>query len=111
MTPTIEGNKLIAEFMELYLIKGEKYPFGHPITKVNFKEARYHYSWDWLMPVWKKCIEVIGLWAHTHKEDRPSAIWIEASGKISRAMQSVDIDKAFTEITHLITWYNQQNQK
>jgi len=52
--PTIEGNKLIAEFMELYLIKGQKYPFGHPVTKVNFKEARYHYSWDWLMPVVEK---------------------------------------------------------
>ncbi len=52
--PTIEGNKLISDFMDLSRTDQNKYPFGQPITGVNFREAKYHTSWDWLMPVVEK---------------------------------------------------------
>jgi len=99
MTPTKERNKLIAEFMELYLIKGEKYPFGHPITKVNFKEARYHYSWDWLMPVVEKILFKTG---DNHAQ---------FDTMIISALSEVNIKSVWQAVIQFITWYNQQNPK
>lgn len=49
-----EGNRLIAEFMGLYMRKGDTYPYGKPNAEVNYREAEYHTSWDWLHPVIEK---------------------------------------------------------
>ncbi len=87
--------------------KALMFPNGQVIEKHCLS---YHSDWNQLMGVWKKCIEVIGLWAYTHKEDRHSKVWLEASERISRAMSSIDINKTFSEINHLIQWYNQSKQ-
>ena len=45
-TQIIEGNKLIAEFME--------FPTAETAGRINDDAAKYHSSWDWLMPVVEK---------------------------------------------------------
>lgn len=121
----IEGNRLIAEFEYGKLIEDE-YPIGSKRVKFIETEDRehtwilnpaddvfnechhleYHSNWNWLMPAWKKVIEVIGLWAHTHSNPRYSKVWVDESEKISREFSSVNIKGAFTRISNLISWYN-----
>lgn len=61
----IEGNRLIAEFMgwQKHINTEDTwwfpnlYPFyndGHGETTYHITEARFHESWDWLMPVVEK---------------------------------------------------------
>ncbi len=64
----MESNKLIAEFMELPKVPcniGTEYGsftegYKHPKVDVPILPSgmQYKYSWDWLMPVVKKCLEV-----------------------------------------------------
>lgn len=56
----LEGNKLIAIFMEFeYLepigVNGNKQHKLRPIFNSDFPNSlKYHFSWDWLMPVVEK---------------------------------------------------------
>jgi len=75
----MESNKLIAEFMGIYNVHedngryscnncGHEYsammgdneiPMIHSECKPDIVElAKYHTSWDWLMPVAQKCLEI-----------------------------------------------------
>jgi hypothetical protein len=108
----IEGNRIIAIFDGWTIEPGmENEPdpyFNRGWNMVMLSNMRYHESWDWLMPVLRKCIDVIGLWAHTHQDDNKSRVWLRASDNIRVALTSVDIEKGFREIAALIQWYNQQ---
>ena len=42
----MENNKIIAEFM-----------WGYS-TVLNVSDTKYHESWDWLIPVVKRCLEI-----------------------------------------------------
>lgn len=56
----LEGNKLIAEFDGMYCLN-EYAMFAHegaPKTPVYYKDMLHHSSWDWLMPVVEKIIEI-----------------------------------------------------
>tara|TARA_A100001515_G_scaffold142969_1_gene142952 strand:- start:780 stop:1130 length:351 start_codon:yes stop_codon:yes gene_type:complete len=46
----MKNNKLIAEFMGVDYVDIDTY-------LENNKELQYHTSWDWLMPVVKKCFD------------------------------------------------------
>lgn len=52
----LEGNRLIAEFMELELA-GPGIPLGYFYKNkyLYFNELKYHSSWDWLIPAITKC--------------------------------------------------------
>jgi hypothetical protein len=58
---TTEGNKLIAEFMnvDLMTLKGEGVIEFIKVQEYFLRSAKYHSSWDWLMPVVEK-IEKLG---------------------------------------------------
>jgi hypothetical protein len=67
----------------------------------------YHYSWDWLMPAWKKCTD-IGLFMMTNGFDR---LWLEKEKEIEDAIvREVDCKKAAILISMLIKWYNTQSK-
>ncbi len=56
----MKDNKLIAEFMEHEpIVKGDDvyYELNH-IRLTSEDDLRYHTSWDWLMPVVQKCLDV-----------------------------------------------------
>ena len=58
-----ENNKMIAEFMEVHEIMHDgysEYDFDdNTLDVVHEDELQYHTSWDWLMPVVKKCWRII----------------------------------------------------
>lgn len=49
----IENNKLIAEFMELNHSAFYLHPYERGRMNIE-KDAKYHYSWHWIMPVVEK---------------------------------------------------------
>jgi hypothetical protein len=105
---TIEGNKLITEFMGAKY-DGRKYmifPDGRHIVHGDEYDSdlKYHSSWDWLMPVVEK-IEALGydviieatqctIWK---RDDAP--ICIETDSKIKATCQAVQ---------QFIQWLNKE---
>ncbi len=141
---TIEGNRLIAEFMGWRLnivnrpnsviqdrIEKEYHvisPDGRLVqscsttfhgteleTKDNILKhlladygwwGKYHTSWDWLMPVYRKIAE-IGLFMMTNGYDK---LWLEKSKEIEYAVLHEETPhKAATLIAQLIIWFNKNN--
>jgi hypothetical protein len=108
-----ESNRIIAEFMGTYttcdsygrdIVCIKEAPGQHLASKV--KTMKYHTSWDWLMPVWKKATE-IGLYMMTHGHER---LWLEKEKEIETALiREFDCQKAATLIAALITWYTTTN--
>lgn len=112
----IEGNKLIAifddlvlhtddpEYGEVFYHKGDKYK----INRYPIHELKYHSSWDWLMPIWKK----LGSLLYARKEDFTKEQYQQANiytVHILTAFREVNIESAFNWISETIQWYNQQN--
>jgi hypothetical protein len=123
MTPTIEGNKLIAEFTGEWELrkpdlsrayKGEHYLHKDRQYIINDIELKYHTSWDWLMPVVEKIrtlnpdkgklwFEWEILFCHCRIWSNTKLEWKNNSG--------TTINAVFESVTQFIQWYNQQNQK
>lgn len=89
-----QNNKLIAKFMgyktrcpypevALYLT-----PYGH--TKLKF-----HSSWDWLMPVAKKC--------YKKAEDMEAKEWCRS---IQDCMTVFSMEHLYNELVRFIQWHN-----
>jgi hypothetical protein len=100
MNITVENNKLIAEFMGLEyesliaMQKSELYDLGHRNTDTIKKFYRlYHNSWDWLMPVVEKIINLKEVYA----QERQRVF----------SCISPDISKTYTTVVEFIKWYNQ----
>ena len=82
----------------------DNYPTGIGFTELSEQEqsmlignAKYKYSWDWLMPLCKKCRdENFKLTADT-----------ERCGKIFRGMILNDIRMAHQGIIEFLEWYNE----
>ena len=58
---TIEGNKVIAEYMGAKFIPdGVEFNFTAPFNKFqklyHNDDVKFRSSWDWLMPVWSKLL-------------------------------------------------------
>lgn len=80
----ISGNKLIADFD---LMDGSVY------TDMGWlKACKYHTSWDWLIPVAKKCID-------THHDNGQD---------IFEALHKCDIETLHKAIVEFIKWYNEK---
>lgn len=68
-------------------------PYGY----FNDSDLRYHSSWDWLMPVWKKVSdEILGN--------------SEAKAFILMAIADVEIELAFTRIVEMIKWHTKTKE-
>jgi len=103
----IEINKVIAEFdgwyRDLEVNKGSEINYFYKdksagitndiILPTSAEHFKYHMSWDWLMPVAKKCIESY----HDNRQD------------IYSALDKVDMPKLWIACYEFINWYNTFN--
>lgn len=93
---TVEGNKIIAEFMGVK-IGIDNYSWRIGVTeKLKEEHLNYHQSWGWLMPVVGKCKEV-------HFEITGYGFMDSA---IPDALTSVDIYKLWLAVIAFIQFYN-----
>lgn len=106
---TIEGNKLIAEFMEYPILTKKEYGIfcGCPEEEWdNMPESNlfYHSSWDWLMPVVEKIgtIKPIEL----HFSVAPSCQILKAG--IKHAWEETPFKNIWLSCVEFIEWYNKQ---
>lgn len=113
---TIEGNKLIAEFMGAIIaplpfgpdymrMTGDK-PFSSLMWTCSLSELEYHSSWDWLMPVVEKIGEMDEVY---HYELSPNAFSISAEKDFENI--GAGINKVHKTVVQFIQWYNQQTQQ
>jgi hypothetical protein len=99
-------NELIAEFMGFTFVPASKnglvnnhYEKGNDWMDTG--HMQYHASWDWLMPVYKKCYDI---WTSEHLSNEECKdifedIWLH--------LWKCDIENTFHWIVEFIKWYNE----
>jgi len=80
------SNILIAEFMGVYSKEN-----GYDYTKIGNKGVCYHTSWDWLMPVVRKC----------RQENR-----LDYFDFVYYAIEMCDINVTYKAVVEFIKEYN-----
>ena len=90
-----ENNKLIAEFMKEVILNG----VGHDFDQFN--DLKYHYSWDWLMPVIKKCLNI-------NEEENDE--WEKQYENIDDTFYQVEIIQTYQAVIEFIKWYNKEGK-
>jgi hypothetical protein len=104
----IEGNKLIAEFMgfKSYYYSGESnmVEVSGKMKSLN-SWAKYHSSWDWLMPVVNKCYNL------QYKQGWKKENCIQYCLASYDFMSDIAIIIVWEEVVRFITWYNNQKKK
>ena len=102
----LEGNKLIAEFIQLRgeydedkdLIYLESDIDGKGVYSLS--ELKYHTSWDWLMP----CINKINFSDHLNLWDKHNI----DKFNLTESITNVDIERTYELIIKFIKWYNEE---
>ena len=98
----MDNNILIADFMGWHskpnTLQGEPTYFSldYEIDDMPPDEMKFTSSWDWLMPVIKKCYEI--------EIDDTSNL----HGDISCALLDTDIEETHKAVIEFIKWYNKQ---
>jgi len=87
----LEGNKLIAEFLN------QKLP-----SNSDFDIYLYHSSFDWLMPVVEKCFEKYDLIENNSSNHQ---------FKLNDALIEVNINSLWRTVVEFIKYYNKQKQQ
>lgn len=107
MNETIENNKLIAEFMgvakrDITNDGGGIYVYESPISGEYEMEddLQYDSSWDWLMPVVEKAIDVYGNMEYKFGRTYPIK-------KVTDALRSLEgIEVVYSAVVEFIKWHN-----
>jgi hypothetical protein len=105
MTPTIEGNKLIAEFMGYHYKDGFIYADNPESAKLK-KDCKYHTSWDWIMPCWEKLR--LSVWENCGGYPKEFMVYVE---NYKTACFNNSIGDARLAVMDGIQFLNQQNPK
>jgi hypothetical protein len=91
-----EGNKLIAEFMD-HPSKGLSSVIAHSTLK-------YHTSWDWLMPVVRKIVELCC------DQDNDYLFESDHYTSILDTVPVAIIEDVHKVVVEFIQWYNEQSK-
>lgn len=100
---TTDGNKLIAEFMGYKILYDGNIPHAQFLrgeTEPISDWAKYHSSWDWLMPV----VEKIDTFERFSSEDNGKRKCVTNCGI------TTDIETIWMLIIEYIQWYNTQSK-
>lgn len=98
---TIDGNRLIAEFMGA--------------GKIHSEDLKYHSSWDWLMDVVEKIntidIDNYGEMNVMIQADqcRIGETWYDSDIMVTKRNHPVLIEMVYTCVITFVKWYNTQN--
>lgn len=85
---------------------GDEYSIGlmgQPLINhktIGYTPIKYHSSWDWLVPVVKKILDL------NNMEDL-----YKRMTRITESLIYLDITLLFEEVVSFITWYNQQGKQ
>jgi hypothetical protein len=93
----MKANELIAEFMEVDQVDIDTW------LEDNL-DLEYHTSWDWLMPVVRKCGDI-------RQEIREGNIPTDVEDywdEILEGLQDADLEYTYKSIRQFILWYNQK---
>jgi hypothetical protein len=98
----IEGNRLIAKFMNSFENPRDKdwmiyNPGGNPRKK---DDALYHKSWDWLMPVVLKIFDLKVVVAYEITEIQ------NLKDKLDDALLYLSCELLWKRVVEFIKWYN-----
>lgn len=107
---TVEGNKLIAEFMGFKCSKsGKTFRMSNESSPYRKTDLHYHSSWDLLMPACKKFDTIKrGSLAEGWNRAR-NRIYEQHCDCIDNAVTRYDILPAFERLVDAIEWYNSLN--
>ena len=94
----VKENKLIAEFMETKSSLVDGFYFGNDGVLYLPENLRYHFSWDWLMPVVKKILSK----GYTLKG-------VKKMKNVELMLTTCNIYKTHNAVVEFITWYNENN--
>ena len=119
MSTITESNKLIAEFMGV--LKFSEF-LGEEILNLDdgysMSEARYHTSWDWLMPVVETIRNMEAEYSVKDLHDRYRVAFVysgtASSNVAGRIISIYDEDyktATYKAVVEFIQWYNQKNKE
>jgi hypothetical protein len=109
LTNIDEMNITIADFMGYYHQASKFYPKSGERGKW-FKDAKYHSSWDWLMPVGKKIYDLLA----DMMKQRPQHTACHGDVlevDIHCYIREYNLPKAHQAVYQFIQWYNKQSIK
>ena len=106
----IENNKLIAEFMGIpsYEYRGyTMFVFDDNNHRTDV-DLHYHNSWDWLMPVVKKCYEYGQLASDERTDLHLCLLKYKHKCNIEESLLGIiDIESTHKAVVEFIKWYNE----
>jgi len=107
----MKDNKLIAEFAgRVHASTIDLHESSPPEgTWIVEEDLKYHSSWEWLMPVGKKCADAINDILKSDKYDENIDIrrkLLAFGDNISIAAGEFDLEKLYKIIVEFIKWYN-----
>lgn len=106
----IISNKLIADFMQYDDVDCSNCKYSRDCNWIQcgltaqekIEELKYHSSWDRLMPVIRKIINIIGV---KTVDECSSEEWFQST-RITRMYIDTKIEHAFHYVVEFIKWYN-----
>lgn len=105
---TLQGNKLIAEFMKLSVSEGHNGLVWYDWD--GAKDVLYHESWDWIMPVIKKIDEIPSEFITGSKYVAVPKKHDELIDEIRESVSFVMIMESWQAVVEFIKWYNQNSK-
>jgi hypothetical protein len=110
----LEGNKLVAEFMGatkgFNSKDGEFYYLPNNVPSYLIKELKYHSSYDWIMPVVQKIINLGWQFQLNSYGISNSAEFIKTGSYIKNTDWSTPLLATYNVVIDFIKWYSNSDK-